>query len=143
MANTDRGLNQKEFYEPGINQKIAIRDLGGIGAFYDFMEHLSQVGESKRVEGAGGEITEFKSLMRGYRIGRNSPGNLKISGPLAGSIVETLIYGEERKSAADLRIGRIKPALSDFANQLKSEKHWKEKKYREKNWKEIIEKKEN
>ena len=58
--------------------------------------------------------------MGGRRIGANSPSNLKISGSLSGRIAKTLIYGKERKSAADLEIEKIKKALSDFARQVKN-----------------------
>ena len=36
-----------------------------------------------------------------------------------------LIYGKKRKSDADLEIGRIKKAISDFAEQLTRGKRWK------------------
>ena len=35
--NTDARLNAREFYDPGINQKIATRGMGGVEAFNDFM----------------------------------------------------------------------------------------------------------
>ena len=37
--NTDARLNSKEFYEPGISQKISIREMGALN---DSMEHLSR-----------------------------------------------------------------------------------------------------
>ena len=107
-------------------------------AFNDFMEHLSQSGELKREEGANEAITDLKSLMCGRRIGNNSPGNLKISGALLDRVAKTLIYGNGRKSAADLEFGGIKKALIDLPTHLENGEKWQERQYLEKT-KEIIE----
>ena len=74
----------------------------------------------------GGSIVESKSLIHGYRMGSNSPGKLKIPGSLAGRITKTSIYGEERKSETDLRIGKIRKSLCDFAKQAKNKINGKE-----------------
>ena len=68
---------------------------GGVEAFTDCMEHLSQVAELKHDEGVGEAITELKSLMRGHHIGNNSAGNLKIPVSSSGRIAQTSIYGKE------------------------------------------------
>ena len=70
-------------------------------------------------------ITESESLMRGGIIENNSEDNLKNPGALSGIIAKTLLYGKERESAVDLKIGKVKKALSDFARQLKNGKNWK------------------
>ena len=62
--------------------------------------------------------------MGGKRISNNSEGNSKISGALSGGIVETLLYGKEKKSAIGSEIGKIKGALSDFPQKVKNEKKW-------------------
>ena len=77
--NTDTRPTPEEFYEPGLNRQIAIREIG-VEAFNDTMERLSQSEEWKHEEGTPEAITELKSLMRGHHIGNNSPGNLKFSG---------------------------------------------------------------
>ena len=41
--NTDARLNSDEFYEPGLNRQISIREMGRVDAFNDFAEHLSNV----------------------------------------------------------------------------------------------------
>ena len=53
-------------------------------------------------------------------MGRNSAENPKISGSLADRAAETLIYGKQRKSDTDLRIGEIKKAIIDFAKHIRS-----------------------
>ena len=63
-------------------------------ALNDFMGHLSHVGELKHEEGAKEAMSELTSLMRGHHIGRNSAGNLKISGALSGKITKTLLNGK-------------------------------------------------
>ena len=135
LPNTGAMHNPEEFYEPGINHRIAIREMGGVEAFNDCVGSLSQAEESKHEEWES--QTELKSLMRGHHIDCNSSGNLKIPGSSADRIAETLIYGKERKSAIDWKIGKVKRDLSDFPNQVKNGKNWKEKRYREKK-KEII-----
>ena len=91
----------------------------GVGAFNDFAEHLGNMGELKREAGTKDSITELKSLIRGKRIAINSADSAEISASLADRIAETLIYGEEKKSGADSKIGKIKKAPSDFVNQVK------------------------
>ena len=54
------------------------------------------MGELKRDGGTQEVITELESLMPGHHIGRNSSGNLRISGSLYGRISKTLIYGENK-----------------------------------------------
>ena len=58
-------------------------------------------------------------------MGGDSADNAEISGSLSDRIATTLIYGEEKKSDADSEIGKIKKALTDFANQVKMKKNWK------------------
>ena len=77
-----------EFYEPGINREIAIREMGGVGEFNDFMWSVRQVEGLKHEEGTQEAITELESLMRGRRVGNNSSGNLKNSGSLTGRIAK-------------------------------------------------------
>ena len=50
----------------------------------------------------------------------NSPDKSKIPDSLADRITKTLIYGKERKSETDLKIGEIKKDLSDFAEQVRN-----------------------
>ena len=64
-------------------------------------------------------------------MGSNSPDKLKIPGRLAGRITKTLIYGKGRKSETDLKIDKIKKALSDFTKQAGSKNQGKEKQYKE------------
>ena len=85
--NTDARLTPKTVYEPGINRKIAIRELGVV-AFNDFIGHLCQVGQLKREEGPQEAITELQCLMRGRNFGRNSSGNLRISGSSGDRILK-------------------------------------------------------
>ena len=73
------------------------------------------MGEAKHEKGMGEAIVELKSLIHGQRVNNNSPGKTKIPGPLTDKITKTLIFGKERKSETDLRIGEIKTSLSDFA----------------------------
>ena len=132
-------LNPEEFYEPGLNQQIANRAMGGVEALDDSMRHLSQVEESKHEEGGEEAITESKSLMSGRNVGNNSSGNLKIPGSLTDRIAKTSIYGKGRKSTVGMEIEKIEKALIGCPKQVKDGKNWKEKKYQEKK-KEIIEK---
>ena len=74
--NTNASTSPPEFYERGHYQRIDIHELGGVGAFNDFMEHLGNVwGELKHEEGMKGDVTGSKSLIRGHRIERNSADN--------------------------------------------------------------------
>ena len=130
--NTETRLTAMEFYEPGLNRQINIREMGGVEAFNDFMEHLSQARELKREEWTKEAITDLESLMCGHHIARNSEDNSKISGSLSGRNVETLLYRKERKSAVDLKIGRAQKAIRDFPRQVKNEKDLWEKQYKEK-----------
>ena len=95
-SNTDTRLTPKGFCEPGLNRKIAIHEMGGVCAFNDSTGRLGQAEELKQEEGTQDAITELKSLMRGRNTGRNSPGNLRISGSLEEGIAETLIYGKNK-----------------------------------------------
>ena len=54
-----------------------------------------------------------------------------MSGSLSDIIAKTSIYGKQGKSDIDLRIGGVKKALSDIAEQAKIRNQWKEKKYKE------------
>ena len=93
------------------------------------------MGELKQEEGMGDAVTELKSLTRGHRIGSNSADNAKIPGSLAGRNANTLIHGEEKKSAADSEICKIKKAISDpTPNQVKMRRIGKKKKYKEINF---------
>ena len=58
----------------------------GVEAFNDCIWRLSQVEELQREEGTQDAITESESLMRGKHMGRNSSGNLRISGSSNGRI---------------------------------------------------------
>ena len=73
----------------------------------------------KHEKGMGEVILELKSLIHWHRMGSNSAENSKMSSALADIITKTLIYGRRRKSDTDLRIGRIKKDLIDFAKQVK------------------------
>ena len=50
-SSAETRLIPKEFYQRGVNQEIAILDLGGVEAPNDSKEHLSQVEELEREEG--------------------------------------------------------------------------------------------
>ena len=50
-------------------------------------------------------------------MGINSADNPEISGSLADRVSKTLIYGKQRKSDADMEIGKIKKALIDSPNK--------------------------
>ena len=63
-------------------------------AIDDFVDRLCNMGELKHEEGAKEAMSELTSLMRGHHIGRNSAGNLKISGALSGKITKTLLNGK-------------------------------------------------
>ena len=76
------------------------------------------------------DITESESLMRGHHVENNSEDNLKISGSSSGGIAETFLRGEERKSAVDLEIEKMKKAIIDFARQVKNGENWKEKQHK-------------
>ena len=51
LANTDTGLHAREFYENGLNQQIAISEMGAEQAYRDFLDHLGRVAELKHEEG--------------------------------------------------------------------------------------------
>ena len=90
------------------------------------------VEELRHEEGMQESISELKSLMRGQRIEQNSSNIMKLSGNLGERITKTLLYGKKGKSPIDLKVGKIKKALLDFAKQVKDEKNWKYKQYQEK-----------
>ena len=87
-----RGLIPNRFYESAINKQIAIRELGW-GAFNDFTDRLWNMESSKREKEIKEATVELGSLIRGERVGSNSPGNSEIPGALDGQITKTLIYG--------------------------------------------------
>ena len=118
-GNTDARTSPDAFYEPNRKRPIAIHEMGGVGALNDFTEHLGSAGELKRGEGTKDAITELKSLIIGHRIGSNSADNAEIPGALSDRTAEALSYGKAKKSGADLKIGKIKKAIIDFANQAK------------------------
>ena len=66
--------------------------------------------------------------MSGKHIENNSDGNSKIPGSLSGRIAKTLIYGKAKQSAIDSEIGKMKEALSDLVQKVKTGKNWIEKK---------------
>ena len=66
-------------------------------------------------------------------------GNSEISGSLSGRIGETLIYGEEKNPDADLKIGKNKESAVRFRQTSENVKNWKEKKYKERNHRDIEE----
>ena len=47
-ANTDTWIRPLTFYEPDLQRRIAILDLGGGDAFNDFTDRLWNMGEAKR-----------------------------------------------------------------------------------------------
>ena len=96
------------------------------------MDHVGNIEELKHDEGRKDDISESKSLIRGQRMGSNSADNSEISGSLGDRISKTPIHGNQRKSDADLKIGKIKKALGDFANRLRSGSDGK-KRYKERN----------
>ena len=96
--NTDTRLTPHAFYDPTLNQKIAIREMGGEEAFNDFADHLWNMEESEHEKGMGDAILELGPLIRGHRMGIISAGNPKISCSLSDKIAKTLIYGNQRKS---------------------------------------------
>ena len=130
-TNTDTRLSIREFYENDLNQQIATNELVGEQAYRDFLDHIGKVEELRREEGTQEAISELKTLMRGQRIEQNSPDLSKLSGNLGGRITKTLLYGKKGKSPVDLKVGEIKSALKDFANQAKEEKNRKNKQYQE------------
>ena len=69
-------------------------------------------------------------------MGSNSAGGPEIAGSLPARIAKTLIYGKQRKSGTDLRIEKIKKALCDFANQVRSAQQWAGR-YKERNSRKI------
>ena len=122
LDNADTRLTHKEFYAPGLNQEIAIREMGGVGAVNDSIRRLSQVGGAKHEERMREAITELESLMLGKHIGHNSPGSLRITDSANGRVTKTLIYGKIKKSPIDLEIAKAKKAIIDFANPAKKER---------------------
>ena len=64
-------------------------------------------------------------------MGSNSAGNSEIAGSLVDRITKTSTYGKQRKSETDLKIEKIRKALSDFAKQVKSRNDGEEKLYKE------------
>ena len=70
------------------------------------MYRLGNMEEAKHEKGTKEAIAELKSLIHGQRINNNAPGKTKISGSLSGSVTKTLIFGKDRKSETDLRIGK-------------------------------------
>ena len=65
--------------------------MGRVEAFNYFIARLSHVWELKHEEGTQAAITELGSIMRGMHIGRNSSGNLRISGSLKGDIEDAYL----------------------------------------------------
>ena len=53
--NTDTWVKSQTFYEPNLNRRIAIRDLGGEEAFNDFMDRLGNMGDLKTRKRKGGK----------------------------------------------------------------------------------------
>ena len=56
-------------------------------SFNDFMEYLQQLSDLRRGAGMQPNISELQSLLRRWRVGRDS-------GSLPGRISKTLMYGE-------------------------------------------------
>ena len=63
-TNTDTMASHRAFYEPTRNQKIAIRELGGVEALNYFTGLLGSMEDLKHEEWAKDYITELKSLIR-------------------------------------------------------------------------------
>ena len=110
----------------------------GVEAISDFAEHSGNAEELKHEEGAKDSIKKLESLMRGHHIENNSADNSKIAGSSSGETAKTSLYGKGKQSGIDLKTKKIKKALNDFPKQVKNEKNWQEKQYKEKK-KEIIE----
>ena len=70
------------------------------------MDRLGNMGELKQEKGMRDAIFALKSLIRGKRMGSNSAGNPDIPGSLADRITQALIYGKQRKSHPELRVGK-------------------------------------
>ena len=102
----------------------------GVGAFNDFAKNLGKVGDLKHEEGMKDDIAELKSLIRGQRVESNSADSSEISVSLSAIIVETLLYGKEKKSDTDLK-SQNKESGNRFRQESENEKNWKEKHYKE------------
>ena len=83
------------------------------------MDHLGNIEAPKHGIGMKEAVLDLKPLIHGHRTGSNSAVNPKMSGSLADRITKMSIYGKQGKSDIDLRIVRIRKALSDFAKQVK------------------------
>ena len=103
-----REFGPDRFYEPGLQHRIAVRELGWAGAFNDFVGHLGGMGDLKHGKGAEESIAELRSLIHGHRASNNSPAKTKISGSLAGRVTNTLISGKCRKSETDLKLAKLR-----------------------------------
>ena len=69
-ANADTRIIPLKFYEPTLNHRISIREMGvgGRGAFNDFMGRLGNMEDSKREKWAREAIVGLKSLIHGQRL---------------------------------------------------------------------------
>ena len=92
------------------------------GELNDFINHLSNVEEVKHEKGMKEAITELKSLIRHHRINRNSINKTGTEGSLTDRITKLSIYGKEKKSETDQKIGKIKKTITDFAKQRTDQK---------------------
>ena len=91
-TNMDTGIKPLTFYEPDLQQRISIRELGCVwwwwGEFNDFINHLANVEESKHEKGMKDSIMELKSLIQSQRINSNSANKTGTTGPLADRITK-------------------------------------------------------
>ena len=62
-------------------------------------------------------IMELKSLIQSQRVNRNPESKTGAAGSLAGRITKLSIYSKEKKSETDLKIGKIRKAMTDFTRQ--------------------------
>ena len=94
--------------------------MGRVEAFNEFMGRLWNMEDSKHEKGTEEAIVELESLIQGHHMGSNSPGKSELSGSLSDRITKTMIYGKERNSETDLKSGKIKKDVSDFAKQVRN-----------------------
>ena len=76
-----------------------------------------EVSALRHVEGANDSIIEIKSLMRSHHIDSDTENPLVASGYLDDRISGTWVYGENRISEVELKVGKIQNDLADFGNR--------------------------
>ena len=95
-ANTDARIRPLTFYEPDLQRRIAIRELGEEDEFNDFTNHLGNMKELQHEQGMGESTAESKSLIQGHRI-NNSTNKTGTSGPLADRITKNVDLRQRKK----------------------------------------------